>query len=92
MLFSILCALAAAHANKVVHGSIHPNNIFVRDLRNLEKSNYCLGNFGFAKTFSMSNLLKKPGSVHTIAPETISNKLVPASDIWSLGVCMYMVI
>jgi serine/threonine protein kinase len=71
MMYSILCALAAAHSNKIIHGSIHPSNIFVRDIGNLEKSNYCLGNFGFSKAFCMSSLLKKPGSVHTIAPEMV---------------------
>jgi serine/threonine-protein kinase len=92
MMYSLLCAVAAAHGHGIIHGRIKASHVFIRDIKNLRKSNYCLGNFGFSSSCTTTEILQHPGFVEMVAPEMLMNVVCPASDIWAIGVLMFMVI
>lgn len=91
---SQLCeALNIAHRNQVIHRDIKPDNILVDD----DASNAFLTDFGIAKHLSGSTeYAEEDGLTGTPAyasPEQIrSQKLLPASDIYSLAFTIYEMI
>jgi eukaryotic-like serine/threonine-protein kinase len=82
-------ALAAAHANGVIHGDIKPENIFLRPDRYVK-----LLDFGLARKVTTENLALgySPvlGTLRYMSPEQArAEPLTPASDIFSLGLVFY---
>jgi TonB family protein len=80
MLPPVLEALSYIHEKGVVHGHIKPSNIMVVD-NQLKLSTDSLQSPG---EFGASRL--EPGVFD--APESVTGAILPASDVWSLGVTL----
>ncbi|WP_198653102.1 WD40 repeat domain-containing serine/threonine protein kinase [Actinocorallia populi] len=81
-------ALAAAHAQGVVHRDIKPGNILLEEGRSI------LTDFGIASLDDASTALTATGTIvgtpAYLAPEQIRGEsATPASDLWSLGATLY---
>lgn len=80
----ICTALKIFHKNNLVHGDLKPSNIFID-----KHKNYKLGDFNS----TVSNLEKTHyGTYSFIAPEIKDNYLTGKSDIYSLGLILYLLL
>ena len=84
-------ALAAAHERSIVHRDIKPSNLILSSVPG-DSPHLSLIDFGLAKEAHLE--LTQPGTVlGTVAymsPEQARGERVrPASDVWSLGVCLF---
>ena len=76
-------AINHCHAQYIVHRDIKPENIMICGDNTVK-----LIDFGLAE-WASGEIEHFAGSPFFYAPETIENKSVAQSDIWSLTVCMY---
>lgn len=85
----VLEALAAAHANQVIHRDVKPQNILIRSSDGLVK----LTDFGVAHVpdqAAITTLGAFIGTVYYMAPEQISGGVIsPATDLYAAGVVLY---
>lgn len=83
-----LCdAVAYAHAQGIVHGNIQPSSIVVHD-----ENEVLLTNFGMRRAYQAGEPLVSlldEGNAAYIAPEQALGMVMPASDIYALGVLLY---
>ncbi len=84
----VLSAVSCAHAHKVIHRDIKPQNIMITDNGQIK-----LTDFGIARVVSSSTKQAKPdsaGSVHYLSPEQARGGFVDErSDIYSIGIMLY---
>lgn len=85
----LLAALGAAHATRVVHGEVRPQNVLLG-----EGGRVMLGGFGLSILDSRSPVSVSAASLSTIqytAPERARDGLAtPATDMWALGATLYL--
>lgn len=91
LILQLASALAAAHQRGIVHRDIKPNNLILSSAPG-DDAHLSLIDFGLAKEAHLE--LTQPGTVlGTVAymsPEQARGETVqPASDVWSLGVCLF---
>ncbi|MEO8970170.1 MAG: substrate-binding domain-containing protein [Ktedonobacteraceae bacterium] len=83
-----LCdAVAYAHEQGIVHGNIQPSSIVVND-----ENDVLLTNFGLRHAYQSGEPLVSQideGNPAYIAPEQALGMVLPASDIYALGVLLY---
>ena len=85
----ILLGLNYIHKNGIIHRDIKPQNIFIQNSHII-----CIGDFGIAKiinqiqTQTMTSII---GTPLYMSPESFNepNSKNLASDIWSMGCCLY---
>ena len=90
----VAAALAAAHANRVVHRDVKPENIFM--LQGAAGAQVKLLDFSLAriegseKTVALARQGITIGTPHYMAPEQLKpRKVGPATDIYALGVVLF---
>lgn len=82
----ILRSLAHIHSQKVIHGDIKSNNIFLADKS--EEAEVKIGDFGTAM-WCFSDYVSTPYLIGTpwfMAPENLGHRYYFQSDVWSVGV------
>lgn len=85
----LLKALCFIHNRNIVHRDIKPENILFSQKDDF--STLKLIDFGLA-TSTMAKDRKSCGSPYYMSPEIIDGKFSPKSDLWSVGVIIYMMI
>lgn len=94
-----LCsAVAYLHSKNIVHRDLDLSNIMY-ETEDMD-SDIKLIDFGSAVRLELVPdhpgafrfLKEKTGSVHIMAPEVIKGRYGPKADVWSLGICAYMLL
>ncbi len=83
--------LAAAHESGIVHGDIKPENVMIRKDGYLKVLDFGLAQAGLEEHRSRDDFDAIPlGTLGYMSPEHLSGKaLIPASDVFSLGVLLF---
>ena len=84
----LLKALTFIHSQNIIHRDIKPENILFANKRNY--STLKLIDFGLA-TYSKKDT-KSVGTPYYMSPEIIDGHSVPQSDIWSVGIIVYLML
>ena len=84
-----LCsALEECRKLSIIHRDIKPANVFCDD-----NGNYCLGDFGVARSIEHTMLVTGKGTPAYISPELASRKpCTYSSDMYSLGIMLYQLL
>jgi len=86
IILQLIDVVAHAHRNRIIHRDIKPNNIIIKPDGTLK-----LLDFGAAKILREKEISATVvGSRPFMAPEQIMGKSERRSDIWSIGVLMYL--
>ncbi len=80
-------ALAYAHANRLIHRDVKPENMLLSDDGNLLLSDF--GIVTAAHSTASMKTLDNTGTVHYMSPEQIKGKPRPASDQYALAIVAY---
>ncbi len=86
IVLQLIEVVAHAHKNRIMHRDIKPNNIIIQPNGNLK-----LLDFGAAKMLGEKEIsATMVGSRPFMAPEQIMGQSERRSDIWAIGVLMYL--
>lgn len=81
------------HQNHICHRDLKPENFLFTTKEDIEKTHLKVIDFGLACKFADGQFLKtKAGTPYYVAPQVLSGKYGPESDVWSLGVIMYVLL
>ncbi len=81
----VCSGLVAAHAARVFHSDIKPENILVRDEDGVAK----ICDFGISQIMRSTAATETGGTVPYMAPEALGGKASFPADLWSLSVTLY---
>ncbi|KAG2495634.1 hypothetical protein HYH03_006234 [Edaphochlamys debaryana] len=91
---AVLRTLAQCHHLRILHRDIKPGNFML--LTDAERAPVKAIDFGLAVFFDPKALPRKDlgleGTPHFMAPEQLSGRTEPASDIWSAGIMAYQLL
>lgn len=83
----LFSALSHCHANGVIHRDIKPENIM------LTKSNKVrLIDFGLSLIKTQKTVNEVAGTPYYMSPEMLNSRYDEKTDIWSLGVLLYVLV
>jgi len=86
-------AIFYMHENHICHRDLKPENFLFATKDTVEKSIVKVIDFGLATTFTAGQVLTtKAGTPYYVAPQVLAGKYCQESDLWSMGVIMYVLI
>jgi len=86
-------AIFYMHESHICHRDIKPENFLFTTKDPIEKSLIKVIDFGLACKFESNQVLTtKAGTPYYVAPQVLAGKYDQASDLWSLGVVMYVLL
>ncbi len=86
LFLQILSVIAYSHDHKIMHRDIKPDNIMVRGDGGIK-----LLDFGSAKEVDWRDRNNSPeGTLNFMPPEQFEGRACLASDVWALGVILYL--
>ena len=84
--------MSYCHDRKILHRDLKPENILISDPKQKDFDIKVI-DFGASVYHSPSKkLTDKFGTVYYIAPEVLKGRVLDKSDVWSLGVIMYILL
>jgi len=89
----IIRAIYYMHENKVCHRDLKPENFLFQTKDPLEKNILKLIDFGLSCKYEPGQVLTtKAGTPYYVAPQVLAGKYDHASDLWSCGVIMFVLL
>lgn len=86
-------AIYYMHQSSICHRDLKPENFLFTTKDPIEKSTLKVIDFGLACKFEPNQVLTtKAGTPYYVAPQVLAGKYDQASDLWSLGVIMYVLL
>jgi len=86
-------AIFYMHENHVCHRDLKPENFLFTTKDPIEKTHLKVIDFGLACKYSDGQVLTtKAGTPYYVAPQVLAGKYDQSSDLWSLGVIMYVLL
>jgi len=86
-------AIFYMHENHICHRDLKPENFLFSTKDPIEKCTLKVIDFGLACKFAVNQVLTtKAGTPYYVAPQVLAGKYDQSSDLWSLGVIMYVVL
>mmetsp|Transcript_99098 Transcript_99098/g.279980 ORF Transcript_99098/g.279980 Transcript_99098/m.279980 type:complete len:526 (-) Transcript_99098:23-1600(-) len=82
------------HHNYIMHRDLKPENwLLAHEAESITKTGLKLIDFGLSKRFSPGEFAStKAGTPYYVAPEVLQGKYAQESDVWSIGVIMYILL
>mmetsp|Transcript_104625 Transcript_104625/g.272323 ORF Transcript_104625/g.272323 Transcript_104625/m.272323 type:complete len:495 (+) Transcript_104625:75-1559(+) len=89
----IVRAIYYMHENHVVHRDLKPENFLFMTKEPIEKNLLKIIDFGLSCKFEAGQMLTtKAGTPYYVAPQVLAGKYDQLSDLWSIGVIMYVML
>mmetsp|Transcript_49473 Transcript_49473/g.80184 ORF Transcript_49473/g.80184 Transcript_49473/m.80184 type:complete len:503 (-) Transcript_49473:95-1603(-) len=89
----IIRAIYYMHENRVCHRDLKPENFLFMSKDPIEKNTLKIIDFGLSCKFSLDQVMTtKAGTPYYVAPQVLAGKYDHMSDLWSVGVIMFVVL
>jgi len=89
----IVRAIYYMHENHVCHRDLKPENFLFMTKEPIEKNLLKIIDFGLSCVFTQAQVLTtKAGTPYYVAPQVLAGKYDELSDMWSIGVIMYVML
>merc|ERR1712032_442629 len=89
----IIQAIFYMHENHVCHRDLKPENFLFSNKDPIDKTLLKIIDFGLSCSFSPGQVLNtKAGTPYYVAPQVLAGKDDASSDLWSVGVIMYVLL
>jgi len=89
----IIKAIYYMHENHVCHRDLKPENFLFVSKDKIENNSLKIIDFGLSCKFEAGQVLStKAGTPYYVAPQVLSGKYDQLSDLWSIGVIMYVML
>merc|ERR1712113_220781 len=89
----IIRAIFYMHENHVCHRDLKPENFLFQSKDAIEKPSLKIIDFGLSCKFDQNQVLTtKAGTPYYVAPQVLGGKYDQLSDLWSVGVIMYVML
>ena len=89
-MLQICAALQVAHEHQIVHGNIQPSSILVPDIEHLQLTNFSMKRIHEESDPVIAQV--EEGNTAYVAPEQAIGMLSPASDIYTVGVLLFLLL
>lgn len=89
----MLRAVNYMHMNNIMHRDLKPENWLLAETESILKTDLKLIDFGLSKRFTPGEYAStKAGTPYYVAPEVLEGRYAEQSDVWSIGVIMYILL
>jgi len=90
----MLRAINYMHQNYIMHRDLKPENwLLAVEAQAIQKTDLKLIDFGLSKRFTPGEFAStKAGTPYYVAPEVLEGRYAEQSDVWSIGVIMYIML
>lgn len=92
VLKQVFSAISYVHCREIIHRDIKFENIMFESKH--PQAAIKVIDFGLSKKYSTENpvLTERVGTLYSMSPETMKGHYTTKSDIWSIGVCIFMML